>query len=116
MELSCLPRRRRDPSEGPQALPLLRVLVLRFDYILSINFHGYREAIKDLRAVGQQERQRLGRTGTWVRSPAPNNGLRVTGCRSCDLGGFGLDLISGQGTPYAGGSSQDKQRDLLSSV
>ena len=52
--------------------------------------------------MAQQEKQRLGSTGTQVRFPAQHSGLRIWHCHNYSLGrDWGLDMIPGLGTPYA---------------
>ena len=58
----------------------------------------------------QWDQQRLGSTGTQVRSLARHSGLRIWCCHSCGLGlNGGFDLIAGPGTVYAMGWPKNKE-------
>ena len=55
-------------------------------------------------------------TGTQVRSQAQHTGLRIHHCRSCGVGcNCGLDLISGQATPYVVGQPKIKEKKVVCS-
>ena len=62
--------------------------------------------------MGQRDGWHLGSARTQVQSLAWHSGLRTRRCCSCGIGkDCGLDLIPGQGTPYAWGVKKGGERE-----